>query len=119
MPEPKRRRTRKDRPLLHGDVKAADAVTVEHVDVPSRRGNVVKRVLVPLVPLQPGEGSSRTTGSHKTERPQPINQDLPEYSDQMDMGPDDSGQNKKENMVWLFRISCMISCSCLHSNNTT
>jgi len=46
----KKRRTRRDRPLLEGDTEAADAVTVEHVEVNTRRGTVVKAVLVPLDP---------------------------------------------------------------------
>jgi hypothetical protein len=44
----KRRNTRKDRPLIEGDLEAADAVTVEHVKVSTRRGTVVKPVLVPI-----------------------------------------------------------------------
>jgi len=46
----KKRRTRRDRPLLEGDTEAADAVTMEHVEVNTRQGTVVKVVLVPLDP---------------------------------------------------------------------
>jgi hypothetical protein len=53
----KRRNTRKDRPLLEGDLEAADEVTVEHVKVATRRGTVVKAVLAPVDPLR-----AETTG---------------------------------------------------------
>lgn len=46
----KKRKTRRDRPLLEGDTEAADAVTLEHVEVNTRRGTVIKAVLVPLDP---------------------------------------------------------------------
>jgi hypothetical protein len=98
VPDPKRRRTRKDKPLMHGDVKAAEAVTFDYVEVPGRRGKVVKPVLVPLLPLQPGEGSSCTARTSKTQMPEAVNQDLPDAADQMDMGQDEPVRN----MVHLF-----------------
>jgi hypothetical protein len=48
----KKRKTRRDRPFLEGDTEASDAVTVEHVEVNTRRGTVVKVVLVPLDPSE-------------------------------------------------------------------
>jgi hypothetical protein len=98
VPEAKRRRIRRDTPLMHGDVKAAEAVTVEYVEVPSRRGKVIKPVVVPLLPLQPEEGSSRTSHTSKTHMPEPVNQDLPDVADQMDMGQDEPVRN----MVYTF-----------------
>jgi hypothetical protein len=53
----KRQNTRKDCPLLEGDLEAADEVTVEHVKVATWRGTVVKAVLAPVDPLR-----AETTG---------------------------------------------------------
>jgi len=59
----KRRNTRKDHPLLEGDLEVADEVTVEHVKVATRRGTVVKAVLAPVDPLR-----AETTGDRVGDR---------------------------------------------------
>jgi hypothetical protein len=43
---------------MHGDPKASDAVTIEHVEVATRKGKVIKPVYVPLRPSSPEESSS-------------------------------------------------------------
>lgn len=62
----KKRKTRRDRPLLEGDTEASDAVTVEHVEVNTRRGTVVKAVLVPLDPSE---------AENPEDRPLPLEED--------------------------------------------
>ena len=50
LPPLKRRRTRKDKPLVEGDAEASDAVTVEIREVDSsRKGKITKSVIVPLM----------------------------------------------------------------------
>jgi len=41
LPPRKRRKARRDQPLMEGSTEAADAVTVEHVEVKTRKGIVV------------------------------------------------------------------------------
>lgn len=50
LPPRKRRKARRDQPLMEGSTGAADAVTVEHVEVKTRKGIVVRPVQVPLLP---------------------------------------------------------------------
>ena len=53
----KKRRTRKDRPLVEGDPEAADAVTIEHVEVATPHGIVIQPVTVPLFTDEPVLGA--------------------------------------------------------------
>lgn len=67
----KKRKTRRDCPLLEGDTEAAEAVTVEHVEVNTRRGPVVKAVLVPLdlsgAEIPEGRALPLEEGAHPTD----------------------------------------------------
>jgi hypothetical protein len=50
LPPMKRRRTRKDKPLVEGDAEASQAVTFEIREVDSsRKGKITKSVIVPLM----------------------------------------------------------------------
>jgi len=44
----KRRKTRKDEPIIDGDASASNAVTTDIIQVQTRRGVVSKQVFVPL-----------------------------------------------------------------------
>jgi hypothetical protein len=85
----KRRRTRKDRPLQEGDPEAAEFVTMEHVEVTTRRGTVIKTVLVPLEPSGPEE---------RTVLPVQDRQNLTDYPN-VDMEQNEQTFVRKRNMV--------------------
>src|ERR1700682_2376721 len=92
----KRRNTRKDRPLLEGDLEAADAVTVEHVKVATWQGTVVKAVLAPVDPVR---AETMITGDRVGDRVLPA-QDGPsaDYHN-VDIEMDEEIPIPRENMV--------------------
>lgn len=96
----KKRKTRRDRPLLEGDTEASDAVTVEHVEVNTRRGTVVKAVLVPLDP---------SGAENPEDRPLPWQEDPnpPDFST-CDMDPVEVSGVPKRNMV--RRAPVLLTC---------
>ena len=98
LPSRKRRKAQRDQPLMEGSTGAADAVTVEHVEVKTHKGIVVRPVQVPLLP----EGQKSDT----TNREERI---YVEGGDSLQGLAGDGGENLplKKNMVgdfWLKRF---------------
>ena len=64
--------------MAEGDAESADAVTVEHVEVQTRRGHAVQAVYVPLLPEQPEQKNAEFVQSMPGDEPGP-NQDLHDF----------------------------------------
>ena len=92
VPPAKKRRTRKDRPLLESDPGAAEAVSIETVKISGRPGQTVKKVTVPIFPEE-------TRVAPDSQRIQPeLNDNLfSEYN--MDVDQDEPQHLPKPNMV--------------------
>lgn len=91
-PLKRRRRGRKDRPLVEGDPEAVDVVTIEEREVSTRRGKVIKEVLVPLESIVPDKIPN--TSAH------PYNADLGGFRYELDHLPDHSHDSSVPNKVF-------------------
>ena len=63
----KRRRTKRNDPLVEDDVKALEAVTVERVTLDTAQGPSLQKVYIPILPPESNQSGSVLVGNNQIE----------------------------------------------------